>query len=119
MKSKKELKEEYKQLKFNMGVFAIKNTVNQKLFIDGSTNLDAIWNRHRLQLNFGSHPNTVLQNEWKLFGSENFVFEILAEIKHNDTEEIDYAKEVKQLAQLYIDELKPFNEKGYHNKTDG
>ncbi len=117
MKSKKDLKSEYKLKKFKMGVFQIRNTVNNKIFIDSSINIDAIFNRHRLQLNFGSHPNNLLQNEWKEYGEEQFVFEILAELKQNETEEIDYAKEAKQLAEMYIDELKPFDEKGYNKNN--
>jgi len=116
MKSKKELKDEYKHKKFKMGVYQIRNTVNNKIFIDSSVNIDAIFNRNRLQLNFGNHPNTILQNNWKQFGEGQFVFEILAELKQSETDEMDYAKEAKQLAEMYIDELKPFDGKGYHKK---
>ncbi|MFI5222244.1 MAG: GIY-YIG nuclease family protein [Bacteroidia bacterium] len=119
MKTKKDLKEEYKQMKFKMGVFQIRNTLNHKIFVDGSTNLDAIWNRHRAQLNFGGHPNAILQKDWNNFGQENFVFEILAELKQSETGEHDYNKEVKQLSEMFIDELKPFDEKGYHKKVFG
>ncbi len=116
MKSKKDLKEEYKFKKFKIGVFQIRNTINNKIYIDSSVNIDAIFNRHRLQLNFGSHPNNLLQNEWIEFGEEKFVFETLAEITQNETEEKDYNKEAKQLAEMYIEELKPFEEKGYNKK---
>ena len=114
MKSNKQLKDEYKQLKFKIGVYQIRNIVNGKIFIDGTVNIEAIFNRQRLQLNFGNHPNSLLQDEWKTFGEKNFKFEILSEINEKDDSTIDYAKESKQLAQLYIDELKPFGEKGYH-----
>ena len=78
MKTTKELKDEYKQMKFKMGVFQIRNTVNDKIFVGSSTDLDAIWNRHRVQLNFGNHQNAELQNDWKELGPERFVYEILA-----------------------------------------
>ena len=114
MLNKKALKEKYKQLKFKIGVYQIRNVVNGKILIDGSVNIDAIFNRNKLQLNFGNHPNILLQDEWKKFGEEIFRFEILSEIKEKDDSTIDYAKEAKQLAQLYIDELKPLGGKGYH-----
>lgn len=41
MKSKKELKSVYKEMKFPMGVFQIKNKVNGKIFIEGSLNIPA------------------------------------------------------------------------------
>ena len=114
MKTKKELKEAYKLIKFKIGVFQIRNMVNNKIFIDSSVNLDKIWNRHRVELNFGNHRNAVLQKEWKEFGEGNFQFEILSEIEQREDPTIDYAKEAKLLAQLFIEELKPFGEKGYN-----
>ena len=116
MKSKKELIGEYKTKKFKIGVFQIRNTINGKVFIGGSLNLDAIWNRNRMELNFGSHKNETLQKEWNEFGEENFRYEILSEIKQKDGDKVDYKKEVDVLTEMYIDELKPFGENGY-NKT--
>lgn len=114
MKSQKELKEEYKQKKSKSGVFQIKNTSNQKIYIESSNNLDSIWNRLKFELNFGSHRNTQLQSDWKQFGEENFIFEVLAEIKPKDGEAIDVNKQAKILESMYLEELKPFNEKGYN-----
>jgi hypothetical protein len=116
-KSNKELKQEYKLKKFKMGVFQVRNTVNGKILIEGSVNLDAIWNRYRLQLNVGSHPNAELQKEWKELGEEKFKFEILGEIEQSDTEQIDYNREVNTLKELFLNELQPFNEKGYNRRN--
>lgn len=116
--TKKELIAEYKQIKFRIGVFQVRNTVNGKVFIEGSVNLDKIWNRHRAELNFGSHANAGLQADWKTFGEDNFVYEILDEIKQDETKNIDYGKEVKQLEKMYIDELQPFETRGYHKKPN-
>jgi len=91
--------------------------VNGKIFISSSLDLDAIWNRHRTQLKFGIHPNQQLQQDWKQFGVEKFVFEILIEIKEEDGKNINYDKEVKQLEQLFIEDKTPFGEKGYNKKT--
>ena len=70
MKTRKELKEAYKQRKSKMGVFQIKNNTNGKIFIGSSIDLDAMWNRQKMQLQFGNHPNKALQKEWKEFGEE-------------------------------------------------
>ena len=115
MKKQKELKEAYKNQKFKIGVFQIRNTVNGKIYVGSSVNLDAIWNRNRTELNFGGHRNELLQKEWKEFGEENFRFEILSEIKQDDTENMDYKSELKTLEQMFIEELQPFAEKGYNN----
>lgn len=47
MKTKKEIKDSYKQLKFKVGVFQIRNIINNKIYIESSTDLVAIWNRHK------------------------------------------------------------------------
>ena len=117
MKTKKELKEEYKQMKFRMGVFQIRNTVNNKIFVESSTDLVSIWNRHRFQLNLGSHPNSGLQKDWNAMGEDKFTYEIVSEVKHSETEKVDYQKEVKLLEEMVLEELQPYNEKGYNRRS--
>jgi len=116
MKTNKELKAEYLQKKFRMGVFQIKNKLNNKIFIESSTMLDTVYNRHKTQLKFNMHPNEELQKEWNVFGEENFVFEVLGEIKQDD-ETRNFKHEIKMLETLFIEELQPFGEKGYNKKT--
>lgn len=116
MKTRKELTAAYKEMKFKMGVFQIRNVLNDKIFVEGSINLDAIWNRHRLQLDIGSHPSASLQNDWKVFGAENFRYEILSEIKEEEGKTVDYRKEVRMLEKMFLEELQPFDEKGYNQR---
>src|ERR1035437_9321118 len=110
----KRLKEEYKLKKFKIGVFQIRNTVNGKIFVGSSVNLDAIWNRISSELKLQGHRNESLQKEWVEFGEQNFSFEILSEIGQNDGEKIDYNKEAKKLEEMFIEELQPFSDKGYN-----
>ena len=117
MKSRKELKEKYKQMKFKMGVFQIRNNINGKLFIGSSLDLKAIWHAQKLQLDFGIHPNGDLQKDWKECGGENFSYEIIEEIKQIEDKPIDYSKEIKVLEDMIIDELQPFENKGYNKRN--
>ncbi len=114
MKSNKELKDAYKQKKFTIGVFQIRNTVNGKVFVGSSVNLDAVWNRIKSELKFGGHRNDQLQKEWKAFGEEKFRFEILSEISQEDKDNKDYEYELKKLEGMFIEEIQPFGEKGYN-----
>lgn len=114
MKTNKELKAEYKQMKFPMGVFQIRNIANGKIFIDSSTNMNAKWNRHQVQLKFGNNWNTELQNDWKKFGEDSFVFEVLSELEEKDGGCDNYKKELALLEEMVLDELKPFDENGYN-----
>ena len=114
MKTRKEIKESYKEMKFRTGIYQIRNISNNKIFIGSSTNLAAIWNRQKFQLNYGSHPNTFLQKEWNEAGQDNFVFEILSEIKQDEDKQLNYQKDVKLLEAMFIEEFKPFGDKGYN-----
>lgn len=105
MKTRKELKEQYKQMKTPMSVFQIRNTRNGKVLIDYSTDFKSKWNRHTMQLKFGNHKNKALQKDWNEFGENNFVFEVLSELKRKDEESIDYNKELEILQDLILDEL--------------
>ncbi|NET32215.1 MAG: GIY-YIG nuclease family protein [Cyanothece sp. SIO1E1] len=116
MKDRKALKAAYKEMKFKMGAFQIRNLSNGKLFVGSSANLDAIWNRHRFQLNMGSHRNTELQKEWNTFKEENFVFEILEELPHRD-DTSDYSEELSLLETFYLEKLSPYNDRGYHQAS--
>ena len=116
MKTRKELKEEYKQMKFKMGVFKIQNKVNNKMFIGSSLDLDAIWHAQKLQLDIGMHKNNELQKDWKQYGSDNFLYEILEEIKQSDDTKVDFNKEVKALEELIIEEIQPFEDNGYNKR---
>lgn len=98
-----------------MGVFQIRNTVNGKILVESSPNLDAIWNRNRMQLEWGKHPNRALQSDWNELGADHFKFEILAEIEQEGDEQTEYSKELKTLETLYKEELSPYGERGYNS----
>ena len=105
MKTKKELKEEYKQKKSTMGVFQILNKETGKLLIEGTTNIPSKWNRHRTELRFGSHRNKQLQNDWNTLGEANFEFSILSELKIEEDEIVDVNKELKILKEMVEEEM--------------
>ncbi|WP_271766247.1 GIY-YIG nuclease family protein [Aquimarina algiphila] len=105
MKTKKELKEEYKQMKIPMGVFQIKNISNNKVLIDNSIDMESKWNRHKMELKFGNHRNRTFQKDWDDYGENNFVFEVLSELKENDEGNMNYNKELKTLENMVIEEL--------------
>jgi group I intron endonuclease len=113
-KSKKELKEAYKQMKLPIGVYQIRNIENGKLFVDSSLNLKAAWNSNKFQLEMGSHHNKALQEDWNSFGPTKFAFEILEEIEQDENPTADFRNIVKTLESIYIEELKPYGDKGYN-----
>jgi len=116
MKTKKEIKEAYKQAKPQMGVFQIRNTVNGKVFIDNATDISARQNRHRTELKFGNHRNKQLQDDWKTYGADSFVFEVLAELDYKDEGALNYASELKELQQMVDEELNIDDSMKYNNR---
>lgn len=113
MKTKKEIKDEYKQKTFRMGVFQIRNTESNKVFIGSSTDLDAIWNRMRMELKFGSHPNKALQQDWNTMGENLFVYEVVKELAEKESEQSDYKKKIKALEEGFIAQTQP----NYNNQS--
>lgn len=103
-------------MKFQMGVFQIRNTANNKILIESSNDLVSIWNRNKFQLQMAVHTNEVLQKEWNQFGESNFVFEILCELEQDDSSQRNYKEELLELEKMYIDDLEPFDEKGYNSR---
>ncbi|MDX1829814.1 MAG: GIY-YIG nuclease family protein [Lutibacter sp.] len=92
-------------MKTPMGVFQIKNISNNKVLIDNSIDMVSKWNRHKMELKFGNHRNNNLQKDWNEYGADNFVFEVLSELKKKDEENINYQKELKILQEFVIEEL--------------
>jgi predicted alpha/beta hydrolase family esterase len=109
---KKELKNEYKRTLQPMGVYQIYNSMNEKIFIGASMNLNGILNRNKFQLKMGSHPNRELQKDWNEFVEEDFTFEVLEAIEPR--EGLDYEKELKSLEILWLEKLQPFGKQGYN-----
>ncbi|MGH9819323.1 MAG: GIY-YIG nuclease family protein, partial [Pyrinomonadaceae bacterium] len=75
--NKKDAKLEYKLSHRPMGVFRIRNTANEKVFIDSSVNVPGKINRHKFALNAGLHAAKGLQKDWIELGAEKFEFEIV------------------------------------------
>lgn len=104
--SKKENKNAYKQMKFRMGIFQIKNLEDKKLFLQTSTDLDRAYNGDKFQLNMGLHSNKELQNDWTILGPEKFEFSILDELNLIEPlTEMEIKKELKELLELHRSEL--------------
>jgi len=105
MKTRKELKEEYKQKRPIAGVFQIKNMENGVVLIDGSTNMKAKWNRHKTELRFGSHRNKKLQADWNQYGEDKFKVKIVSKLKVKEDELYDLTTEVAMLLELVLEKM--------------
>lgn len=114
MKSREELKREYKGRAKPAGVFQIKNTANGKVFLGSSMNIEGPLNAHRFFLETNHHQNKTLQQEWNEFGGDKFVFEILEEVKVTADPNFNLDDELTLLEEIWIGKLQPFGEHGYN-----
>jgi len=62
-----------------IGIYRIKNLVNDKSYYGSSKNIEKRWKTHLNQLRNKKHINCILQNAWNKYGEDNFIFEIVEE----------------------------------------
>lgn len=106
MDRKKELKELYKSMKPDMGLFIIKSNFNNKCYIEGTKDLKGIINRFRFQLNLGNFPNEELQKEWKEHGEDSFTIEILEKLQYDEDEsKSNYSEELEIMKMIWEEKL--------------
>ena len=116
MPAKRLLKQQYQQSHRPMGIFLIRNNVNDRIFLGSSLNLPGIINRHKFQLQLGGHPIKSLQADWNALGSNNISFEIVDELAPRSDPGINYREELDLLEKLWLDKLQPFGERGYNER---
>ena len=97
-----------------MGVFLIRNTVTDKVFLASGQNLTGIMNRHKFELVHGSHKNKELQADWNKLGPSNFAFEVVEQVDPPTDAHFDAKQELRFMEDLWLAELKPFGERGYN-----
>ena len=61
------------------GIYVIKNTVNDKIYIGCSTRLPQRWRDHKRTLKKGTHGNRYLQKDFEKYGLGAFEFNVIKE----------------------------------------
>lgn len=103
---KKELTEQYKQMKKPMGVFIIRCNKNNKCYIQATADLKGVMNGAFVRLQGKFHPYKELQKEWNEYGADNFTMEILEQLKYDDDEaKTDYSEELELLRMIWEEKL--------------
>ncbi|MBO0996316.1 GIY-YIG nuclease family protein [Bacillus sp. SD075] len=113
MDRKKELKQLYKETKVEAGVYQIRNTVNNKVFIGSTRNLKTLKGK-QFELEMGTNTNKVLQGEWNQYGKDAFSFEVLEVLKAKETGFFDVKRELKKLEEEWMEKIQPYEERGYN-----
>jgi len=119
MDRKKELKQQYKEMKTEGGIYQIRNTINQKVLVVATPNLKTMNGRQVGLRKWGNHKNKQLQEEYNQFGAEAFVFEVLEVLKEKEEGYFDKKEELKKLEAKWLEKLQPFGERGYNKLNKG
>lgn len=109
---RKELVEQYQEIKIYMGVIQLTNTLNGKRYISSYPNLKNKWHTLQMQLDLGTYANPTLVADWKQFGQAAFVYEVLEEKCTEDVNDVKW--ELKQMEKRWLEQLQPYGEKGYN-----
>lgn len=70
-----------------IGIYGIRNLINNKIYVGQSIHIKTRWEQHRSALKHKNHENRHLQAAWNKYGKDNFVFEILEECLQQDLNE--------------------------------
>lgn len=62
------------------GIYVIRNTVSERVYVGSAHKVSFRWNRHRTLLRRGQHHSSFLQASWNKHGEAAFVIELLEAI---------------------------------------
>jgi hypothetical protein len=94
-----------------MGVYIIKCSMSDNIFIGNSKNLDGIKNRHIFELKTSIHKIKELQDAWNNYGEKGITFEILDKLEPKGDPKYDYTEDLSTLEELWLEKLKVNNNK--------
>lgn len=114
MNRRDELKQMYKEIKIEAGIYQIKNVKNGKILVVGTPNLKTL-NGKRFELQMGTSINKVLQQEWNEYGEDAFEFEILEVIEPKKDPFYNVKDAVSKREEHWISELQSYGERGYNS----
>ena len=77
-------------------------------------NVRGILNSQQAQLQFGSHRNRDLQQDYNQLGAEKFVFEVVDQLDPSDKTPRQMQEDLAALEELWLEKLQPYGERGYH-----
>lgn len=80
-----------------MGVYAIANRANGRMYVGSAKNIEVRWQQHRTMLRNGTHHSFYLQRAWDKYGESAFILQVL--------EQIEDASDLRAAEQRWMDFL--------------
>ena len=105
-KTKKDIMAQYKEREIIGGICAIKNTMNDRILVEATVDLQGSKNRFEFSRKTGSCVHMKLQSDWTKQGSGQFVFEVLEELKKGETQTAaEFRADLEVLKEMWLDKL--------------
>lgn len=104
MDQRKILKEQYKEVKIEAGIYTITNKQTGEVYIGSLNNIKRL-NGIMFQLNTETHMHKELQQAWKEQGAVAFEFTVREVIKDDVIEELGMKEALEQAQQKWTSQL--------------
>jgi len=101
VKSREELKREYRATPPPMGVFLVRNRSTGRFLVQATPNLKGRMNRLQFDLERASHPSAAFPADWKASGPEAFEIRVLDVLEPKDTPGWSPASDLEALEALW------------------
>ncbi|MGN7453590.1 GIY-YIG nuclease family protein [Paenibacillus pasadenensis] len=111
---RKELQEQYKEMKTYLGVIRLTNRTNGKIFLAAYPNLKNKWTTLQAQLRMGRFANLDVQRDWNEHGEEAFEYAELERKEFDPVKMTDIKWELKLLLKPWLEKLQPYGDAGYN-----
>lgn len=112
---RKELLQQYKEIKIEAGIYQIKNLKNQKILVESTPDLKTMTGK-RMQLLGNVCRNKQIQEDWNQFGENAFSFEVLEVLDEKEEGIFDKKDELKKLKKKWLEKLQPYGDRGYNGR---
>ncbi|EKN69821.1 hypothetical protein BABA_08526 [Neobacillus bataviensis LMG 21833] len=116
MDRKKELKQQFKEITVEAGIYQIKNTINNKILVGSTRNLKTLNGLKFMLETNGYTTNKELQKEWNQYGKDAFRIDILEKLKKSDDPYFNEKEALLALEEKWIEKLQSYGERGYNKK---
>lgn len=104
-KRKKELLQQWKDRRPEMGVISLRCKETEESFLGISKDTKADFNSNRFQLSMGMHPNKRLTELWNLYGEDGFEFFVVKILKYENPDD-DHTEKLEKLREQCFEEDK-------------
>ena len=103
---KKELQAQFKEREIIGGVYTIKNSLNCKILFMTTTDMQSSKNRFDFSKKTGSCVDMKLQDDWNKQCGEQFILEILEELKKGYSQTMEEFKaDIEVLKDIWLEKL--------------